>query len=299
MRFLRLGASLYVPATRDDLAAVGGGLKYPHLRSVIFCTEDAIRPPELPAALARLAAALPALGPAGPRRFVRVRGPGVLRTVLGMAGVERLDGFVLPKVTPANLGDYLAELGRSDFLIMPTLETAEAFDPAALRELRAKLLEPDCRRRVLTLRVGGCDLLGLLGLRRPAGSTLYATPLAATVAQFVTTFRPHGFNLTGAVFDHLDRPDVLAREVRQDLAHGLFGKSAVHPDQVAVIEAAYRVRPTELRLAERVLDPDAPAVFRSGGEMAEPATQRLWAEIIRERAQIYGVIGRAAPVPGG
>ena len=40
---LQLGASLYVPATRDDLPAIAAGRKFPQLRSVIFCLEDAIR----------------------------------------------------------------------------------------------------------------------------------------------------------------------------------------------------------------------------------------------------------------
>ena len=40
---LALGASLYVPATRPDLAAVAGGTKYPALRSVVVCTEDGVR----------------------------------------------------------------------------------------------------------------------------------------------------------------------------------------------------------------------------------------------------------------
>lgn len=33
---MRLGASLYIPATRTDLAAIANGVKSPGLRSVIF-----------------------------------------------------------------------------------------------------------------------------------------------------------------------------------------------------------------------------------------------------------------------
>jgi 2-hydroxy-3-oxopropionate reductase len=42
-RYLQLGASLYLPATRHDLVAVASGRKYPHLRSVVLCTADAVR----------------------------------------------------------------------------------------------------------------------------------------------------------------------------------------------------------------------------------------------------------------
>jgi hypothetical protein len=40
----RLGGSLYVPATHRDVLNIANGLKWPELRSVIFCTEDAIAP---------------------------------------------------------------------------------------------------------------------------------------------------------------------------------------------------------------------------------------------------------------
>src|SRR4051812_10228058 len=99
MRFLQLGASLYVPATRPDLAAIGNRQKYPSLRSVIFCTEDAIRDRDVPQALANLEKTLLALEPVPLLRFVRPRSPAVLDSLLGMSGIEKLSGFVFPKLT--------------------------------------------------------------------------------------------------------------------------------------------------------------------------------------------------------
>jgi citrate lyase beta subunit len=291
MRYLRLGASLYVPATRDDLEAVGNGEKYQRLRSVIFCTEDAVRGDDVPRALRRLAAALPRLEPSGKvLRFVRVRNPAVLGTVLGMAGAEQLDGFVLPKVGASTLHDYLGRLSEADpFEVMVTLETAEVFDVVRMAALRDLLCREGCRGRVLSLRVGGNDLFNVLGMRRPRGRTVYGTPLAHLIAQLVGIFRPAGFNLAGPVYEYLDRPDVLRREARRDLTYGLFGKAAIHPEQVPVIEACYRVRADELEAAERLLSESAPAVFRHNGAMCEPATHRAWAAAVVERARLYGV----------
>jgi citrate lyase beta subunit len=289
---LALGASLYVPATRPDLAAVAGGRKYPAVRSVIVCTEDAVHPRDLPAALDRLAALLAAPEPIAPLCFVRPRDPAVLRAVLDMDGAGRLAGFVLPKLTRRTLPEYFAAFGPDDpFRVMATLETAEAFDPAEVRLLRDLLLTDPYRRRLLSLRVGGNDLLQLLGLRRPRRGSVYATPLGPVIAQLVAAFRPHGINLTGPVYEYLDDPRGLAREVRRDLASGLFGKTAVHPAQVPVIEAEYRVSADEVRDAEAILDPAAPAVFRLNGAMCEPATHRRWAEAVLERARVYGVRG--------
>ena len=102
MRYLQLGASLYVPATRSELLDISNRRKYPGLRSVIFCTEDAVRPEDVPAAVRNLEAMLPRLEQPGPLRFVRVRSAQVLRRLLQADGVDHLDGFVLPKVTRAN-----------------------------------------------------------------------------------------------------------------------------------------------------------------------------------------------------
>src|SRR5581483_290746 len=251
-RFLQLGASLYVPATRSDLVALGTSKKYPFLRSIILCTEDAVAERELPQALANVEQLLRRLEAGELLRFVRVRSPGVLRTILQMDGVDRLDGFVLPKVTRANLDDYFDALHAADrFDVMLTLETMETFNACEMARLRDVLLQEPLRRRILSLRIGGNDLFHLLGMRRPRRGTIYQTPLAVTIAQLVTTFRPHGFNLTAPVFEYLDSPRALRREVRRDLSQGLFGKTAIHPRQVAAIESQYRVSARDLHTAER------------------------------------------------
>lgn len=290
MRFVQLGASLYVPATRPDLAAIGSLQKYPHLRSVIFCTEDSIHEAELGQALDNLARTLPVLDMVPLLRFVRVRNPRVLRVLLQMPCIHHLAGFVLPKVTRDNVEEYFGLFRPEDpFDVMLTLETPEAFDPAQMMALREVLLQERLRRRILSLRIGGNDLLNLLGLRRPRRRTVYATPVRGAIDQLVTLFRPLGFNLTGPVYDYLDNDDLLCREARADLAHGLFGKTAIHPRQVPLIDAQYRVSVAELRMAERILSQSAPAVFRYQHAMCEPATHSAWARLIRERAAVYGV----------
>ena len=292
MNTLELGASLYVPTTRLDLLAIANGLRYPELRSVIFCTEDAIRADELELALERLAAALPRFAPRSRmRRFIRVRSVDVLRRILPMPGLERIDGFVLPKVTRHNLTEYLAPLEGTRFLVMPTLETAEAFDQAEMRQLQRLLSAEELRPRILALRIGGNDLLNLLGVRRSPRRTIYDTALGHTIAMLAGTFRPHGLPLTAPVFEGLAHPEVLLEEVERDLAHGLFGKTAVHPEQVSLIESAYAVSPEELEMAEHVLAEGAPAVFRMHDTMCEEATHARWAALIRARAELYGLSG--------
>ncbi|MFP4076860.1 MAG: HpcH/HpaI aldolase/citrate lyase family protein [Halochromatium sp.] len=283
----RLGGSLYVPVTHQDCLQIANGRKWPELRSVIFCTEDAVAAEALGPALDNLRHCLKAMRPRTQTllRFVRVRNPEILAWLLEQPGVDKLDGFVLPKLDMRNIDAYMDPLSRhrAHHHCMPTLETRDVFEPARMTELRDYMLERGYQERILALRIGGNDLLALLGIRRPRDRSLYRTPLGLTIAHLVTIFKPHGFQLTAPVFEHIDCPEILEQELGEDLAHGLCGKTAIHPDQLPLIDSHFRVSPTDLEAAQRILDDDR-AVFKFDGSMCELATHSAWAEHIVGRA---------------
>jgi citrate lyase beta subunit len=192
-------------------------------------------------------------------RFVRVRNPEVLKRVLAMPGAHKQTGFVIPKATRRNVEAYYRLVRDTGHMLMPTLETAEVFSEREMEAFRDLLQSPGMRARILALRIGGNDLLALLGLRRPRNMTLYRTPLGPIIARLVTIFRPHGFMLTAPVFEHLDLPELLAQEVLEDIAYGMVGKTAIHPSQIAPIEQHYRVKRDDLEAARAILDDGAPA----------------------------------------
>ncbi len=284
LKAYRLGASLYVPATHQDVLTIANGDKWPALRSVIFCTEDAVADDSLAEGLDNLRQALDQMqATVSALRFVRVRNPGILAWLLTVPGVEKLDGFVLPKLDLNNADDYLRQITNPRHLCMPTLETRDVFETARMIELRDYLLDAGYQHRILALRIGGNDLLAILGIRRPRDRTLYRTPLGHTIAQLVTVFKPFGFQLTAPVFEHLDCTEILKEELSEDIAHGLCGKTAIHPDQVAIIESGFHVSQMELEAARRILS-SRQAVFEFDGSMCEVATHRAWATHILERA---------------
>lgn len=287
----QLGASLYVPATRMDLAEIAGGCKFPQLRSVIFCTEDAVHEQDLTLGLANLAALLPKLESGSLLRFIRPRNPAVLQQLLQMDGIGQIDGFVLPKFDLHGFSDWLRVWDdRHHHWLMPILETAEAFDRRKMELLRDRLDENGWRNQVLCLRIGGNDLLNLLGIRRGRESTVYDTPLRNVIADLACIFLPFGYHLTAPVFEHLDTPETLALEVQCDLRHGLTGKTAIHPAQVAVIENGYRVCRSDYEMASAILAPEAAAVFQMSQAFCEPTTHRRWAMRVQERARLFGVV---------
>jgi citrate lyase beta subunit len=284
-----MGASLYVPANHKSLLEVANGERVAHARSVIFCTEDAVSDRDLSWALFNLSVVLANMRrEIAADRFVRVRNPEVLARVLAMPGADKLRGFVIPKATRHNFDAYFRQVRDTDHMLMPTLETAEVFSDTEMQQFRTVLEAPGVRNRILALRIGGNDLLALLGLRRPRGMTIYRTPLGPVIARLVTTFRPYGFVLTAPVFEHLDLPELLDQEVSEDIAYGMVGKTAIHPSQIAPIEQHYKVKPHDLAVAQAILDESAPAVFRMHDSMCEVATHRAWAERMVEQSRLFG-----------
>lgn len=284
-----MGASLYVPADHKNLMAIADGELLANARSLIFCTEDAVSEDSLSYALFNLQLTLENMHAiTTSARYIRVRNPDVLKRVLAMPGIEKITGFVIPKATESNFKEYVELVKHTEHLLMPTLETTDVFCDAAMRSFRTLLLEPEIRVRIPALRIGGNDLLALLGLRRPRDMSIYQTPLGGVIGRLVMIFKPHGFELTAPVFEYLDLPDLLDLEVKQDLAHGLIGKTAIHPDQIDDIEWHYRVSKVDVESANTILNASSPAVFKMHNAMCEIATHKAWAIRTLERAELFG-----------
>lgn len=288
---LSLGATLYVPATRDDLAATLLGGRIAGLRSAVLCVEDAVADADVPRALATLAAFLRLLAHREegdrPLLFIRPRDAAMLDRILHMPGITQVAGFVLPKIDADALPAYLALPFDTRHRLMPTLETRAAFDPFEMRRLREQLMA--VHDRILALRIGGNDLLHTLGVRRSGARTAYDGPLGPVIAALVGAFAPWGFQLSAPVMERYDDPALLRDEVRRDVEHGLLTKTAIHPAQVPVIHAALAVASDQLADARAILSPETPAVFASAGAMCEPATHSRWAELVMRRAALFGV----------
>ncbi|MEQ1635867.1 MAG: HpcH/HpaI aldolase/citrate lyase family protein [Methylococcales bacterium] len=285
-----LGSPLYMPAHRRDLMEIANGEKLPALRSVIFCTEDAVSHGDVESSLRHLGLCLQGFRPTLQRyRFIRARNPEVLARLLDLPHIEKIDGFVLPKFNINVFHAYFDQLQGTPFKIMPTLETKEVFDGVAMRELRQALLQAGIFERIPMLRIGGNDLMNLLGIRRVRGLTLYDTPLGQVIALLVSVFKPYGFALSAPVFEYLNDLVMLQKELHLDLAHGLIGKTAIHPDQVSIIEAAYQVEPEAFEMALKLLDASTPAVFKMHNAMCEVATHKKWAKDIIDRQICYGI----------
>jgi len=292
----RLGATLYMPATRTDIADAILNNKISGLRSLVICLEDAVSEIDIPTALRNLRTLLMQLAQAKaaqgneswPLVFIRPRDPAMGATLIQEMDVSAIDGFVLPKFTQASLPLWWKILESTDLCMMPTLETEEVFDVVQMRELATTLVAHPCHSRIIALRIGGNDLMNVISLRRSRHLTLYDGPMGYAIKMLVAVFACRDFALTAPVCEHIDDHQIMDRELALDMAHGLVGKTAIHPNQIGKIESALMVSPTDHADALRILN-STQAVFKSQGAMCEPATHRRWASSILARAQVYGI----------
>lgn len=281
-----LRASLYVPANHPKL--VDGMLESNASKapSFILCTEDSLADAEVPVALRQVAGLLPMLVRRSDTApvFLRPRNVDVLREFLTMKGIENVAGFVIPKADVDSLPLYAEHLVGLPYRIMPVLETRSIFDEQGRIELREYLNRSPLGPAVLALRIGGNDLLRLLGLKRQPGVSIYQTPLGTLIPQLMMCFRPHGYQLTGVVCDSLDDADLLRSEAQLDSWMGLIGKTAIHPRQIAVIEQAFTVSRDDVTVAREILRPSDRSVTAFNQMMLERIVHTEWAQQTLQRA---------------
>lgn len=290
----QLGATLYCPATRSDLFDVITNNKLEGLQSLVICLEDAVSEGDVEPAVtavqrlcAQLADAPPDEHSSRPLVFIRPRNLEMASRLVSLLELRAISGFVLPKFTLGTLSLWWHVLEHTSLLLMPTLESAEVFDQEEMARLAQTLSSHPIHSRIIALRIGGNDLLSVLSLRRPKSLTLYDTPLGYVIKMLVATFCPKGFSLTAPVCEQFEDNRVLRQELELDKAHGLVGKTAIHPSQVTEIQAMFKVSESEREEAERILQA-SDAVFQFKGAMCEPATHRRWANSISTRARIFG-----------
>jgi citrate lyase beta subunit len=286
-----LAPMLYVPADRPDLVAVLEGQRELGVCSIAVCLEDAVRPDNRKKAARQLRRALTRANGMPRPVFIRPADADALEWMLDHLPMERIAGFILPKATVPAIHLW-TEKCFGLHTILPILETREALDPVGRRELaQACAAHPPV---IPGARIGANDLFSLLGgLRRPAGRTIYETPVGRVIDGLLEVFSAQGVKLCAPVCDRFGDLSTLEREVEEDIHRGLFAKTAIHPTQVQAIWKAYQPLPAEIGEARLILDPDAPAVFGSDGGMLEPACHGEWARRLLHRAELH----RAAVLP--
>jgi (S)-citramalyl-CoA lyase len=273
----RVRSWLFTPATRPDrfgkAAASGADV-------CIVDLEDSVAPADKAearrAALAHLAQ--PAAGPC--RLALRING---LDRRFGLADLQALleggvcpDYLVLPKTESAAhlqiLDRLLVEAGKATRLVA-LIESAQGL--SACEAIAA------ATPRLDALLFGAADLSADLG-----AGTAWA-PLAYARSRLVAACALAGVLAIDSPFFDVKDHEGLTQETSQAVALGFAGKAAIHPNQIAPINAALTPRPEEVAQARAILAENAKGVGVVQGQMVDEAVARKARRILAAAGESF------------
>lgn len=188
-----LGGTLYMPATKDDIAEIIISKKYPSLTSMVLDLEDALDDDNVLEGEQSVYNTFKSLRESIdkgelsnddiPLVFLRVRNPRQLERLLLKNGTQLtlLTGFVLPKFSTKNADDYLSTVREGNvkyntkFYALPILETKDIIykEHRLIELVQLKAIIDNYTDIVLNIRLGGTDFSGLYSIRRSVDTTIY------------------------------------------------------------------------------------------------------------------------------
>ncbi|WDM23020.1 HpcH/HpaI aldolase/citrate lyase family protein [Paenibacillus polymyxa] len=256
-----IGAALYMPATRSEVAEEIKNGKHEGLTTVILDLEDAIGDQQVGQAEQSLAQQLFQLlsyvrtGMMSeqqlPLLFVRVRSVEQLERLLNGLGesLSLLTGFVLPKFSSDNGRAYfalIAEYNRSMhtgagnennmpvLYGLPILESSKIiYRETRWKELLSiKEILDEYQEYVLNVRIGATDFSSLYGLRRSPDITIYEIAVIRDcIADIINLFGRVGSNyvISGPVWEYFShRERVFKPQLRVSPFEDALGKLGRH-----------------------------------------------------------------------
>jgi (S)-citramalyl-CoA lyase len=180
-------------------------------------------------------------------RYLRINSPRLpdgLRDLEALFEMEDLpDGIMIPKVESPEEVRWLTEIlrpYRKDIELFPTVETAKGVRAVAEVALASKA--------TTILGFGAVDLVA------ETGSDLSWDSLLYTRSQVVLAATEARVEALDTVWIEINDQAGLEKESRQAHALGFTGKAAIHPSQVATINAAFSPSVAEVDLARRIVE---------------------------------------------
>ena len=240
-----LGATLYCPATRPNLAEDILKRAEAGAQSIVICLEDSIPDDKVEEGEANLRKTLNTLSDPKykdklPLLFVRVRTAEHFKKVAeqNKSFLSLLTGFPFPKfedITGAAtafvnelqlVNDELAEQNLRALYFMPILESPIM----VYRESREAVLYgvkdvlAAHSSTVLAVRIGATDMSSVYGIRRPKGSTVYDVHVVASVIADIVNVLGRsttGYAITGPVWEHFENGErIFKPQLRESLFDG-------------------------------------------------------------------------------
>lgn len=313
--YYSVGALLYCPANHQGIVRSLSSERFGRHFSLAMCLEDTIADGHVAEAEAQLVSTIQTLFHMQistedlflPKIFIRVRAPHQIPELMerfGDAG-RLITGFNIPKFSPENADSYIEQIQqvnkcyKRDIYMMPILESPLLIDLRTRYEMLYGLKDAlaPIERLVLNIRVGGNDLCHMFGFRRRPEESIHQIAAISSIFSDIVTVFGMDYVLSGPVWEYYNGPNWdsgLKRELLEDRLCGFTGKTVIHPKQIELVNAAYRVSKKDLEDAKAILnwDQDAPLLVSgctSSERMNEYKVHSNWARRILMLSEAYGI----------
>lgn len=314
--YYSVGPLLYCPATNEGLASSLKQERFGRHFSLAICLEDTIRDDRVEEAEASLIHTMENLFQSVneahkpfflPKIFIRVRSPKQISSLMErLKEAKRLiTGFIIPKFSLENADIYIEEIQKQNLMseqpvyMMPILESPAMIHLQKRHQILYSLKEKLDRieELVLNIRVGGNDLCHMFGFRRHSDESIHSIRSISDIFSDIITVFGMDYVISGPVWEYYDGTGWdagLRRELKEDRLCGFVGKTVIHPNQIDLVNEAYKVSEKDYSDAKAVLKWDEGCPGLVSGSVArermnEYKTHSNWAMSIFMLAEAYGV----------
>lgn len=312
--YYSVGPLLYCPGNRETIAQSIIQQSFGDRFSLALCLEDTISDQHVAQAEHCLAASIQKIHCAMehtsfylPKIFIRVRRPQQILHMIALLGDSRhlICGFILPKFAPETADAYIqavitaSEQSGQSFYLMPIYESSCIIDLRTrfdiLYGLKEKLSAVE--EHVLNIRVGGNDLCHLFSFRRHENESIHKIRPVSDIFSDILTVYGMDYVVSGPVWEYYNGngwKEGLIHELADDKLCGFIGKTVIHPNQIDVVNRAYRVTQKDYLDACSILNWDSASVRDvsanlAGERMNEKKTHTNWARQTLFMAEAFGI----------
>lgn len=313
--YYSVGALLYCPANSDTIINSIVHEKFGNHFSLSLCLEDTIKDDCVKEAEDKLVQTIQTLYESQksnsffiPKIFIRVREPKQITNLLERfeASKKLITGFIIPKFSLENADDYIKVMvsvnHNSDkrFYMMPIFESPTIINLQSRADILYSLKEKldAVEELVLNIRVGGNDLSHAFGFRRSSSQSIHSIRAISNILSDIVTVFGMDYVISGPVWEYYagsNWDSGLKNELEEDRLCGFVGKTVIHPNQIELVNHAYKVSRKDLDDARSILDWDTGSNALVSGSVAkermnEYKTHSNWALKIIMLAEVYGVV---------
>ena len=309
-----VGALLYCPANKKDIADSVIAEKFGNSFSLALCLEDTINDNFVEEAEKILISSLQRIHDSQeeksfylPKIFIRVRNhEQIVRLSLQLKNaLNIITGFIIPKFSTDNAGDYINaiikanEIAAKPVYMMPIYENPCIIDLRNRIDILYSLKDSlsSIEERILNIRVGGNDLCHAFGFRRHCDESIHKVKPVSNIFSDIVTVYGMDYVISGPVWEYYsgDNWDKgLRQEIKEDKLCGFTGKTVIHPNQISIVNDEYKVFRNDFDDAKAILGWDKNinslvSGSQSKERMNEYKTHGNWARQTLFLAEAFGI----------